>query len=75
MTLSPISTSKLAATYTSPMPAQQQQQTKAPQKAPVTDIVTISKQAQQLASDGDPKSQEAREGGSANASETARGKA
>jgi len=75
MTLSPISTSKLAATYTSPMQAQQQQQTKAPQKTPVTDVVTISKQAQQLASDGDPKSQEARESGTANASEAARGKA
>jgi hypothetical protein len=56
------------------MSVQQQQQAKPPQKAPVKDIVTISKQAQQLATDGDPRAQEVRESGAQKSSETLRRK-
>jgi hypothetical protein len=64
----------LAAAYTPP-PAQQQATAKAHQQAPKTDTVTISKQAQQLASDGDPAALEAQESSAEKAGETSRGKA
>jgi len=65
--------SSVTASYTPP-PAQLQQ-AKAPQKAPSADTVTISKQAQQLATDGDTQAQEVKESGAEKASETSRGKA
>jgi hypothetical protein len=73
VSISAISSSGVAAAYTPQV--QQQQQTKAPQKAPTADLVTISKQAQQLAKDGDTAAQEAMESGAEKASEKARGKA
>jgi hypothetical protein len=66
------SSNTLAATYAAPAV---QQQVKVPQKAPVADTVSISKQAQALASDGDTQAQEIRESGSEKASESARKKA
>jgi hypothetical protein len=74
MSVSGISSSSLAAAYTPP-PVQQQQQAKAPVKAPSTDTVTISKQAQQLATDGDPAATEKQESGAEKASEAVKGKA
>jgi hypothetical protein len=68
------SSSSLAATYAAPA-VQQQQPAKAAPQAPKVDTVTISKQAQALASDGDTQAQEARESGAEKASESARGKA
>ncbi len=73
MSISAISSSSLAATYTPPV--HQHQQAKAPQKAPTTDTVTISKQAQRLASDGDTPAQEVKERGAEKAAERLRGKA
>lgn len=73
MSISSITTSSIAAAYTPPV--QQQQQAKAPQKGATTDTVTLSKQALQLASDGDTQAQEIRESGAEKASETSRGKA
>ncbi|HIJ95246.1 MAG TPA: hypothetical protein HPP94_05840 [Desulfuromonadales bacterium] len=73
MTLSPISSSTLTAAYATPAPAQQQQ-IKSPQKAPGADVVTISKQALQMATDGDPKSKETSESGAQKVSETMRGR-
>jgi len=71
MSVSGISSST-APVYTPPV----QQQAKAPEKAaPKTDTVTISKQAPQLASDGDTQAQEMRESGAEKASELVRGKA
>jgi hypothetical protein len=68
------STSNLAATYSAP--AVQQKQAAAPQTAaPKADTVTISKQAQALASDGDPAATEIKEGAAEKATETLRGKA
>jgi hypothetical protein len=58
-----------------PPPVQQSQPTKVPQQAPKTDTVTISKQVQQMASDGDPTALEAQEGSAEKAGESARGKA
>ena len=74
MTVSGISSSSVAATYTPP-PVQHTQQAQTPPKAPATDTVTISKQAQQLASDGDTQAQEVTENGAEKATETAQGKA
>ena len=74
MSISAISSSSIAATYTPP-PIQQTQQPKVTLKAPSADTVTISKQAQQLASDGDTQAQEITESGAERASETFRGKA
>jgi type II secretory pathway component PulM len=74
MTLSPISSSSLTAAYSSPAPVQQQQP-KAPLKTQLSDVVTLSKQALQMATDGEPKSQEVRESGAQRSSETAQGKA
>ena len=74
MEISGIASSRLAAAYTPP-PAQQQAAAKAPQQAPKTDTVTISKQAQKLASDGDPAALEAQESSAETAGETAKGKA
>jgi hypothetical protein len=65
------SSSSLAATYSAPA-VQQQQPAKATQQAPKADTVTISKQAQALASDGDNKAQEVKESGSETASERLR---
>jgi len=73
MSVSGISSSNVVASYT-PLP-QQQQQAPAPAKSASTDTVTISKQAQQLASDGDPAALEATEGASEKASEATKGKA
>jgi hypothetical protein len=72
MSVSGISSSSVAA-YTPP--PVQQQQAKAPQQAPKTDTVTISKQAQALASDGDPVALEAQEGSAEKSGEASRGKA
>lgn len=73
MSISAITSSSLAAVYTPPV--QQTQQSKAPQQATKTDTVTISAQAQKLASDGDTQAQEIRESGAERAGETARGRA
>lgn len=73
MSVSAVSSSNLAATYTPPV--QYAQQAKAPVKSPATDTVNISKQAQQLASDGDTQAQEVKESGAEKAGETARGRA
>lgn len=74
MLISGIASGSLAAVYTQPVQPHQQQ-VKAPQKAPVADTVTISKQAQQLASDGDTQAKEIKEGGAEKTAETLRGKA
>ena len=74
MEISGIASSRLASAY-SPPSAQQQAAAKAPQQAPKTDTVTISKQAQKLASDGDPAALEAQESSAEKAGETAKGKA
>ena len=60
MSVSGITSSSVSAAYTPP-PVQQTRQTKAPQQAPKADTVTISKQAQQLAKDGDTQAQESSE--------------
>ena len=73
MSISAISSGSVAATTTSYAPPVQQ--SKAAQYAPITDTVTISKQAQQLASDGDTQAKEIRENGAEKASEKVRGKA
>jgi hypothetical protein len=73
MEVSGIASSRIAAAYTPP--AQQQAAAKAPQQAPKTDTVTISKQAQQLASDGDPAALEAQESSAEKTGEASKGKA
>jgi hypothetical protein len=73
MSVSGISSSSVATTY-APPPVQQQQ-APAPKKAANTDTVSISKQAQQLASDGDPAALEAQESSAEKSSETYKGKA
>ena len=74
MSVSGVSSSNASAIYSYTPPVQQQ--AKAPQKSvPTTDTVTISKQAQQLASDGDTQAQEMRESGAEKASELVKGKA
>jgi hypothetical protein len=73
MSVSSILSTSAAAIYTQPV--QHQQPAKTSQKAPANDTVTISKQAQQLASDGDIQAQEVRESGAEKASEALRGKA
>ena len=65
--------SAVSASYTPP--PTQLQQAKPPQKAPSADSLTISKQAQQLATDGDTQAQEIKESGAEKSSETTRGKA
>jgi len=72
MSISAISSGSVAAAYT---PPSVQQTAKASQQAPQTDTVTISKQAQQLASDGDPAALEVQESAAERAGESARGKA
>jgi hypothetical protein len=67
------SASSLAAAYTAP-PIQQQQPAKAAQQAPKADVVTISKQAQRLASDGDTAAVEVKEASAEKAGETLRGR-
>jgi hypothetical protein len=74
MSISGISSGSVAAAYTPP-PAQQVQQAPAPQKAATADTVSISKLAQQLASDGDTMAKESSESGAEKAGETIRGKA
>lgn len=64
--------SNAVAVYTPPV---QHQAAKAPPQTPKTDTVTISKQAQQLATDGDPSALEAQESSSEKTGETYRGKA
>lgn len=61
--------------YTPPPQIKPQQQAKPQQKAPSADVVDISKQAQQLASDGDTQAQELKESGAEKASEALRKKA
>jgi hypothetical protein len=73
MTVSSIASSSIAAAYTPPV--QQPQQAKTARNAPTTDTVTISKQAQQLANDGDTQAKEISESGAEKAVETLRGKA
>ena len=73
MSVSGVTSSSVAAAYTPPV--QQPQQAKAPQQAPKADTVTISKQALQLASDGDPVGLEAQEGSAEKAGEKSRGRA
>ena len=73
MSVSGISSSIAVSAYTPPV--QPQQQAKAPQKAISADIVTISKLAQHLISDGDTRAQEVSEGGAEKASEALLGKA
>lgn len=75
MSVSSITSASIAAVYTPPPPQQQQQQLKSPQKAATADTVSISKQAQQLAYDGDTQAQEIKESGGEQASEKVRGKA
>jgi len=72
MSISPVATGSVTAAYTAPAV---QQAAKAPQQAPKTDTVAISKHAQQLANDGDPAALEAQESAAERTSETARGKA
>jgi hypothetical protein len=74
MSVSGISSGSVAAAYTPP-PAQQAQQAPAPQKAATADTVSISKMAQQLASDGDTQAKEVSESGAEKAGESLRGKA
>ncbi|MDD5287288.1 MAG: hypothetical protein PHD54_15665 [Desulfuromonadaceae bacterium] len=71
MSVSEVSSGIAAVVYTPPV----QQQAKAQQKAPSADIVSISKQAQLLANDGDTQAQEVREGAAEKAGESLRGKA
>lgn len=73
MSIAPLASSTLAASYS--QPAVQPQAAKAPQKAAVADQVTISKQAQQLASDGDPAALEATETAAEKAAEATKAKA
>ena len=73
MSVSGISSSNVAATYTPP--PVHQQQAAAPYKAPTTDTVTISAQAQKLASDGDPLALEAQESSAEKAGEKLKAKA
>jgi hypothetical protein len=73
MTISGITSGSVAAAY-SPPPALHQSPMKAAQQAPKTDTVTISKLAQQLASDGDPAALEAQESSAEKAGEAAKGK-
>jgi hypothetical protein len=72
MSISGISSAgSLASVYQAP-PVQQQQAAKASAQAPKADTVTISPQAQQLASDGDSKAKEVKESGAESASEKLR---
>lgn len=73
MSISAISPGSVAAVYTPPPLVQQA--AKAPRQASQTDTVTISPQARQLASDGDPAALEAQESATERAGEGARGKA
>lgn len=66
--------SSVAAANTPP-PVQQAQPAKAPQQAPKTDTVNISKQVHLMASDGDPAALEAQESSAEKSGESARGKA
>lgn len=72
MSISAISSSSIPPGYISPV---QQQQASPPKTSPAKDTVTISKQAQQLASDGDPAALEAQESSAEKSSETYKGKA
>lgn len=75
MSISAISSSSVAAAYTQPPPAPPQQSSKAPQQAAAKDTVSISPQAQQLASDGDPAALEAQESAAEKTGEASKGKA
>ena len=76
MSISPIAPGAVSA-----QPVQPQEQTPAPAQAPVQakpapakDVVTISKQAAKLASDGDSAAVEIKEGAAEKANESLRGK-
>jgi hypothetical protein len=74
MSVSGILSSSITSAYTPPPPVQQQAKA-TQQSAPKTDTVSLSSQALQLASDGDPAALEAQESSSEKSSETAKGKA
>lgn len=59
MAISGVSASSMMSAYMPPVP--QQLQPSVPQKASTSDIVNISNQARQLASDGDTTAREANE--------------
>jgi anti-sigma28 factor (negative regulator of flagellin synthesis) len=71
MTISPISAGNPVDTTSH---VQQQQQAKPEAPAAKAETVSISKQAHQLASDGDTVDQEVREGAAEKGSETLKGK-
>ena len=73
MSVSGITSGSITAAYI-PLP-QQAQQAKTPAKAPTADTVSISKQAQRLAGDGDPVALEAQESSAEKAGEASKGKA
>ncbi|MFZ4860483.1 MAG: hypothetical protein ACOYL3_29340 [Desulfuromonadaceae bacterium] len=75
MSVSGISSSSVATAYMQPLRAQQQVATQVSQQTHKMDTVTISKQAQKLASDGDPAALEAMESSAEKAKEKAKGKA
>ncbi len=75
MSLAAISSSSVAAVYNQPSAAAARQPAKAPQQTAAKDTVSLSPQAQQLASDGDPAALEAQESASEKASEAMKGKA
>ena len=70
MTVSGISASSMLSAYAPPV---QQPQASVPQRASTSDVVNISNQARQLASDGDTASQEARETTAVKSSELLKG--
>ncbi len=74
MNISALSSGNLASVYSAPA-VQVQQPAKAPQQAPKTDTVSLSPQAQQLASDGDPSALEAQESSTEKLREAQKGKA
>jgi hypothetical protein len=75
MSITPVGSSTNTAAAHATSAVQQQQHAKAPQKAPAAVTVSISKQAQTLASDGDTQAQEIRESGAEKASESVRKRA
>jgi len=72
MSVSGISPSSTTYSYSPPV---QQQQAAASKSTPAKDTVSISKQALQLASDGDPAALEAQESSTEKSSESIKGKA
>ncbi|MEI6215482.1 MAG: hypothetical protein WCP10_15380 [Desulfuromonadales bacterium] len=68
-------TAVAGSTTYSPPQVKPQQQAAPKQKAPAADVVVISRQAQQLASDGDSQAKELKESGAQKTSEALRKKA